>query len=325
MKVDVEKKKKTCWVMTDGSAGMEIQCIGLAEALGLEFLVKRIQTKKPWRWLPPAFWVAPLSQLNPDNDQVTPPWPDILISCGRHSIPINMAIKKASGDKTFTIHIQTPNTSPANFDLVIVPEHDKLRGPNVMVTEGALGRITPEILEEEGNKLKPSLEGLPKPIVTVLVGGSNKCYDLTPAVMSKLAQDLSSLHDQTGCSFLVTTSRRTGTENELILIKALADLPHQIWSGQGDNPYFGFLNLASAIIVTADSVNMVCEASSMGKPVYVFELPGGNRKFQHFHQRMQNLGYTRPFAGILEDWSSTPLLETKKIAIHVQKLLSERI
>jgi len=303
---------------------MEIQCVGLAEALGLDFIVKRIQTKKPWRWLPPSLWIAPLSQLKPESDPVTAPWPDILITCGRHSIPINMAIKKASGKKTFTIHIQTPNTNPANFDLVIVPEHDKLRGPNVLVTEGALGRITPELLESEGKRFRSSIESLPQPIVTVLVGGSNKCYDLTPTVMTKLAKDLSSLHDQTGCSFLVTTSRRTGHENESILTEALANLPHQIWTGQGENPYFGFLNLASAIVVTADSVNMVCEASSMGKPVYVFELPGGNRKFRHFHQRMQNLGFTRPFTGKLEQWSATPLLETRKIAANVQKILSER-
>lgn len=303
---------------------MENQCVGLAEALGLEFIVKRIQTKKHWRWLPPSLWITPLSQLKPESDPVTAPWPDILITCGRRSIPINMAVKKASGQRTFTIHIQTPNTNPANFDLVIVPEHDKLRGPNVLVTEGALGRITPELLESEGKRLRSSIENLPQPIVTVLVGGSNKCYDLTPAVMTKLAKDLSLLRDQTGCSFLVTTSRRTGHENETILTEALANLPHRIWTGQGENPYFGFLNLASAIVVTADSVNMVCEASSMGKPVYVFELPGGNRKFKHFHQRMQDLGYTRPFTGKLEQWSATPLLETRKIAASVQKILSER-
>ncbi|USG62394.1 mitochondrial fission ELM1 family protein [Sneathiella marina] len=310
--------------MTDGSAGMEVQCIGLAEALGLEYVVKRIQTKKPWRWFPPALWISPLSQLKPESDPINAPWPDILITCGRHSIPINMAIKKASGQKTFTIHIQTPNTNSANFDLVIVPEHDKLRGPNVLVAEGALGRITPELLKAEGDRLRSSIETLPRPIVTVLVGGSNKCYDLTPAVMSNLAKDLASLHDQTGCSFLVTTSRRTGHENETILAEALAKLPHQIWKGQGENPYFGFLDLASAIVVTADSINMVCEASSMGKPVYIFELSGGNQKFKHFHQRMQDMGYTRPFTGKLEQWSSTPLLETKRIASEVLKILSKR-
>jgi uncharacterized protein len=324
MKVEAKKSDMICWVVTDGSAGMENQCIGLAEALGLNFIVKRIQTTKPWHWLPPSLWLAPLTRLKPESDTLNSPWPDILITCGRQAIPMSLAIKKANSGETFTIHIQTPNTSARNFDLVIVPEHDRLRGPNVLVSEGSLGRITPELLAKEGRKFKPAIEDLSGPFVAVLIGGSNKCYDLTPTTMRKLVDSLAVLHDQTGCSFLVTTSRRTGRDNEKMLIAALKNLPHKIWTGVGENPYFGYLNLATAIIVTADSINMVCEASSMGKPVYVVDLPGGNRKFQHFHARMEKLGYTRRFAGKIDNWTSTPLLETQKIAKDVIKILENR-
>ncbi|MCR9213798.1 MAG: mitochondrial fission ELM1 family protein [Proteobacteria bacterium] len=314
-----DKAAPTAWVVTDGSAGMEIQCIGLAKALKLDYSVKRIATTKPWKWLPPALWLDPLNHLSPSGDQLTAPWPDVLISCGRQSIPLNMAVKKASAQKTFTIHIQTPNTSAANFDLVIVPEHDKLRGDNVLVCEGALSPITPEVLEQAALKFEGVLEGMPTPVYTVLIGGSNGCYNMTAEVMTDLVSKLAKLHQKTGCSFLVTTSRRTGPENEAILKSALDLVPHRLWTGDGDNPYFGFLALAEAIIVTPDSVNMVCEACSMGKPVYVFDLPGGNQKFNHFHRRMRDLGYTRPFVGLIEDWSATPLLETQKIADEVAK------
>ena len=37
----------TCWVVTDGKVGMEIQAIGLAEALGIEPVVKRIAPACP--------------------------------------------------------------------------------------------------------------------------------------------------------------------------------------------------------------------------------------------------------------------------------------
>ena len=109
MKTQSAVQNPSCWVVTDGSAGMEIQCIGLAEAMGLEFEVKRIVTTKPWRWLPPKFWLNPLKTLDKSGDLLNPPWPDVLITCGRQSIPLSLAIKKANGDKTFTIHIQTPN------------------------------------------------------------------------------------------------------------------------------------------------------------------------------------------------------------------------
>ncbi|PHQ71958.1 MAG: hypothetical protein COB93_01865 [Sneathiella sp.] len=320
-----DNKTKTCWIVTDGSKGMEIQCIGLATALGLNFSVKRIVTTKPWKWLPPRLWINPLARLDESGDHLDPPWPDILITCGRQSIPANLAVKKASGAKTFTIHIQTPNTAARNFDLVIVPEHDKLRGPNVLVSEGALSPITPEILSAAAAEFRPLVENLGTPLVAVLIGGSNSCYDMTSDVMTDLGAKLKGLHDETGCKFLVTTSRRTGQENEQILQSALSGIPHQLWTGNGENPYFGYLALAEALIVTGDSVNMVCESCSMGKPVYVFDLPGGSQKFRHFHQRMRDLGYTRPFQGVLERWESQPLLETVKIAGEVAEILRNRV
>ena len=321
MNKNARNKKTVCWIVTDGSAGMEIQCIGLAEALGLEFIVKRITTTKPWRWLPPQLWINPLSRLDDSGDLLEPPWPDFLITCGRQSIPMSLAIKRANGDKTFTIHIQTPNCSAGKFDLVVVPEHDKLRGRNVLVCLGALGQITPEKLRAAGEKFAPQISHLRPPLVTVLIGGSNRCYDMTAEVMHDLAKKLEALHKETNCSFLVTTSRRTGAENENILKRALSGVPHQLWTGEGENPYFGYLSLADALIVTGDSVNMVCEACSTGKPVHIFELPGGNPKFDSFHQSMRDKGYTRPFKGKLEQWTYPPLMETQKIANAIQEIL----
>ena len=52
-------------------------------------------------------------------------------------------------------------------------------------------------------------------------------------------------------------------------------MPHYLWDGEGENPYFGLLGLADFLVVTCDSVNMVSEAASTGKPVYVADLPGG--------------------------------------------------
>nr|WP_293959035.1 mitochondrial fission ELM1 family protein [Sneathiella sp.] len=322
--MSAKQNQMSCWIVTDGSAGMEIQGIGLAEALGLEFEVKRIVTKAPWRWLPPQFWINPLAHLDKSGDLLLPPWPDVLITCGRQSIPASLAIKKANGAKTFTIHIQTPNCDASKFDLVIVPEHDKLRGKNVLVCEGALGRITPEKLNEAGEKFRESVSRLPSPVVTVLIGGTNRCYEMTEEVMKDLASKLEALHEETKCSFLVTTSRRTGKANEKILKSALCNVPHRLWTGDGENPYFGYLALADALIVTGDSVNMVCEACALGKPVHIFELPGGNAKFNYFHKRMRDKGYTRPFKGHLEQWSYPPLLETQKVAAEVGVLLQER-
>ncbi len=315
---------KSCWVVTDGSAGMENQCIGLAEAMVTDFHVKRIKTQKPWRWLPPVLWLSPLKRLTPQSDILTPPWPDLLITCGRQAIPMSLAIRKSSQGKTFTIHIQTPNTAAHQFDMLVVPEHDRLRGENVLVSYGSLTRITPARLATEKQKFSQNLADMTSPVVTVLVGGPNRCYDVTPDVMQDLCHKLEILHNETGCHFLVTTSRRTGEENTSMLRQTLSGIPHQFWSGEGENPYFAFLEKADAVIVTADSVNMVCEAATAGKPVYIFPLPGGNRKFNFFHRAMQEKGYTRIFDGQLTSWTPPLLDETGRIAHLLQNAIAQR-
>ena len=65
----------SCWVVTDGKAGMESQCLGLAEALGLEPVVKRVGLRKFWRALTPYVRFGGRTQFA--GDALAPPWPDI--------------------------------------------------------------------------------------------------------------------------------------------------------------------------------------------------------------------------------------------------------
>jgi mitochondrial fission protein ELM1 len=106
-----------------------------------------------------------------------------------------------------------------------------------------------------------------------------------------------------------------------VLRDSLAGLSCEIWDGTGENPYFGYLGLADAIVATADSVNMVTEACATGKPVHVFHPPGGSAKFRRFHRSFEEAGYTRPFAGKLEKWSYDPPRETARVAAAIRARL----
>ena len=75
--------------------------------------------------------------------RLTPPWPDAVIGCGRNAVRPALAIKRASGGRTIAAHIQDPRFGRDRFDLMIVPRHDRLRGPRVLVTEAAVHRVTP--------------------------------------------------------------------------------------------------------------------------------------------------------------------------------------
>lgn len=309
------------WVVTEGHTGMENQALGLAEAIGLETEIKRVRLRFPWTYVPPSLLVPPLGAVAPGTDQLAPPWPDLMITCGRRSTGLSMAVRRASQGATFTVHIQDPLVNPRHFDLVVIPAHDKLRGlgrhANVLVTRAALHRVTPARLAAAAKNFGATFAELPRPLVAVLVGGSNRYFRLTAQIMRQVAAQLADLARNHGAGLLVTTSRRTGAANEEILRDALTGLSAQIWSGDGDNPYFAYLAAADAIIVTGDSVSMTSEACSTGKPVHVIGLDGGSRRFRAFHNSLRAAGMTRPFTGALETWAYDPPDDTEKVAAEV--------
>lgn len=290
---------------------MESQCVGLAAALGLKPSVKRVRMRAPWRLLSPYLRIG-LDSAFVDKSVLTPPWPDVLIASGRLSVPASLYVRRRSsrdGKPTFTIQIQDPVISPGNFDLVIAPLHDELKGRNVISTIGALHRVTAEALARESGKLAPRIAGLKPPFVGALVGGPNSAYRFGEPETAELARRLRQLAEKMGASLLVTPSRRTGKGNIRILQSVLDGVAAFVWDGQGENPYFGILGLSDFLVVTADSVNMISEACASGKPVFIYDLPGGSHKAARFQSALIARGIVRKFAIPLEVYSTSPLRE----------------
>ncbi|WP_376803707.1 mitochondrial fission ELM1 family protein [Candidatus Raskinella chloraquaticus] len=317
-------ERLSCWVISDGKAGMENQCLGLAERLGLQPEIKRVQLRSPWRELSPWMRMGQSHALSRKGDPLSAPWPDLIIATGRASVATSLWVKKKSGGRTLCVQIQNPVVGLSRFDLVVMPEHDGISGPNVVATRGGLHRVTPEFLAKEAERWAPLVDHLPVPRLAVLVGGSNGAYQLTPREMVRLTVSLAALAKEKKMGLMVTPSRRTGEANLAILQAGLHDCSAVIWDGQGDNPYYGFLGLADAFVVTCDSVNMVSEAASTGKPLHVVHLPGGSAKFTAFHQAMERDGYCRPFAGKIEEWRYSPLNDMQLVADRVRQLLVSR-
>ena len=314
----------SCWVITDGKPGMENQCVGLAEALGVAPEIKRISLRPPWRQLSPYFRAFLRFAPAPDCADIAPPWPDLVIASGRQSVPVGLRIRRTSRGRTFLVQIQDPVIDPRHFDMVIVPQHDRVRGDNVFVTTGSMHRVTADQLSRAAERHRERLAHLPERRVAVLIGGDNAVYRLTPERMRRLCDQLAALTREQGVGLMVTPSRRTGAANEAMLREALSGLPAEIWDGRGENPYFAYLGMADAIIATADSVNMVSEAASTGKPVHIVDLEGGSAKFTAFHESMRDAGLTRPFTGALESWDYTPPDETRRAAAEIQRRMAAR-
>lgn len=312
----MSERAPVCWVVTEGIAGTENQCIGVAEALGIAPVVKRVKLRFPWKQLSPWLRLCHDKALAAGSDAIAPPWPDIALVSGRKAVGVGLDIKRASGGKTLLVQIQDPKLPARLFDLVVAPQHDDIRGDNVLVTTAGLHRVTAEKLAAARQDWACKLAALPEPRVAVMIGGNSRAHRMTAAAAEKLADGLQKLAAE-GAGLMITASRRTGDANAALLREKITGKNVFFWDGQGENPYFGFLALADYIIVTEDSVSMVSEAISTGKPVYIASLEGGARRLDNFHRLLREQGYTRPFDGALQPWSYDPPQDTKKVAAWI--------
>lgn len=313
-----DSSSKEIWAISDGRAGMRNQALGLAEkvaaASGLSVVEKIITPTAPWKWLPVRWRPFKLAALG------TPP--ALAIGCGRAAIAPLLAMKRRSWP-TRTAYVQDPRIDPALFDLVVPPAHDGLSGPNVLATEGSMHRISPARLGAEAAPFQEKLATLPRPHIAVLIGGRSAAFDFTAETAHTLAQELLALPRG---SLLITASRRTGGEAAKILADALSGQP-DVWffEGEGPNPYFAFLHSADHILVTEDSANMVTEAVSTGKPVYILPQPlrSARRavKFRGFHNALYKAGRAKAFTGVLDGKANPPFDN----AAHVTQTLVDML
>ena len=303
---------------------MEAQGIAVAEAVGLPHSLKRVRVTGALRFLPARLqiYVPPARLLRSVacNEPLGPPWPRLVISIGRRSVAIALAVIRMAG--AFGLHIQNPKIPAHHFDLIAAPIHDGFTGTNVINTFGAVHSVTSARLTEGAENFAALIEPLPRPRIAVLLGGESQAFSLPPDHAAAFGMALARLVRDNGGSLLVTPSRRTMPESVRALSAAIADTPHFLWDGTGENPYHALLAFADAIVVTEDSVNMVTEAAGTGKPVYVQRLKGNSRRLSRFHALMRERGATRPFTGKLESWSYPPINDTELVASAIRTALA---
>ncbi len=304
-------------IITEDFAGLRAQALGLAEAAELAPELRTLQPREPWRRLPPAWWPAPLTAVTPDA--VRQPWPELLIGCGGKAAAV-VAAMRARGEVRGVI-VQHPRMDPRRFDLVVAARHDGLTGPNVVVTRTALHGATPQRLAAAAASWRAHLHHLPRPLVAVLVGGSNGRFRLGPAEGRELAGQLASMMDTDRVGLALTPSRRTDPTVVRDLAATLAPRGAFLWDSSGENPYLGLLALADAVVVTCDSVSMVSEAVATSAPVLVAALPGRSRRIGRFLAGLAGDGRIRPFGGRLQMWDAAPLDDTPMAAAEMRHRL----
>jgi mitochondrial fission protein ELM1 len=303
----------SCWIITDGKAGDEQQCIGVAASLGIIPEIKRVAPRAPWSFAMPWGPVDPAESCRAPHSALAPPFPMCVMASGRRSVPYLREIRKASGGGVFTVFLKDPRTGPDTADFIWAPLHDAVDGPNVFKTLTPPHRVSADRLSEARRAPDSRLDPARTPRVAVLVGGNGRHHHFTPGNIRAFADGLARLA-AAGAYLMITLSRRTPPDLEAAVKDIARRFPVFLWDGTGENPYISLLALAEWVIVTTDSYNLVGEAAASGAPMLLFAPQGGHAKFDRDLAELKKMGVAFDFDGTLTGTPHAPLDSTPVIA-----------
>ena len=302
-------------LLTQGMHGMISQVEGLAKALNLDYKHQTIKLKKFWNYVPPKF--TPISE-----DILSEKFScdaKVIISCGRKSVIPSIALKKKFGKNILNVHIQDPKVKLSNFDFIVAPEHDGLKGENVLVSKGAIHYLTNDELDANENYLKSRINSQKK-IVTFIIGGPTKYYDYNEKVVDSIFLKIKQNFLDNNYQLIVVPSMRT-PQNIIDKAKNYFNEDQIIIPNVDKKAYLCSLKNADHIIVTCDSTSMISEATITGKPIYVAQMPTikSNERFKNFFNLFVSLNIIKELGSPVEIWTYSKLNETNKIANQIKK------
>lgn len=255
------------WVLSAGKPGDDAQATLVAAAVGWPCVTRRLGV-----------------------DPLEAPWPDVVIASGRATEHVARRIAASAGGAVRIVQVGRPHGALKHLDLVVAPPQYALRDhPRVVRLALPLQRVDSAAMARAAAAWTPPPRmALPRPWIAALIGGSARPYVLDAAGGRDLGVRLGAAAHAVGGSLLVTTSRRTDPAAAQALADALTEpaVVHR-WTDGGSNPYLAFLGVADRIAVTADSVSMLADAVSTGKPVEIIALPrAGGRRLRDVVRRL---------------------------------------
>lgn len=312
----------TLWTLSDGHAGNVRQAAALAATLGADARDWALAARAPWRWAAPRLLPGADAAFGAGFAKALRQPPRLAIGCGRQGA---LATRLAGRAGARTVQILDPRIDPRHWDLVIAPEHDGLHGDNVLHVLGSLHPVDDAWLAA-ARDAHPAAGTLPGPRTALLLGGPSRHLRFDLAAFERLMAMLLPRIATEGGSLLATTSRRTPPDIVAALRARMIGLPGACWTGPSDgaNPYPGFLAWADRIVCSADSVNMLSEASATRVPVFVAEPGHVDGRPRRFIDALLDRGRVRALDAALAPFDAEPLRETARIAARVRERLGLR-
>ncbi|MEM8936702.1 MAG: mitochondrial fission ELM1 family protein [Pseudomonadota bacterium] len=317
-----KQKTLSVWVITDGKIGDDVQCLAVARGLADTFEKKIARPRPPWEWMAP--WGPPDPREAPSRagGAFGPPFPDVLFVSGRRAIPCGLAVKRASGGASFLAIMKDPRFGRARADLVWTPAHDRFSGNNVFKTLTSPHGLREKIQAAREQPLS-AIASLDGPILGVCLGGPSRGAQFDAASAAMFAEQLN-VARKDFASIAITPSRRTPPGFVRAIRDALSGDAVYIWDGDGDNPYIDILARSDALIVTADSHNMMSEAVATGIGVYAWRPKGLAPKLAWFVSELEKQGAVRSFDGPAAAFRRPAIDATQEIVAEIERRMRAR-
>ena len=231
---------------------------------------------------------------------------DVVISCGSALVGVNRMMKIENNARNLTV-LDPGYFDRGKFDLVVMPRHDLARGDlakeNMIITDMAPNLIRKDEIASLKSRMTDETKGkiAGRICVGLLFGGDNPCFIFGEELTRKIADDIKALCARVNGCFYATTSRRTSPVAEEILKKTLKGDAAcvDLVSGKEDKDEHTvekILALSDIIIVSGESISMVSEAVSSGKPVLVFfpdKTASRCTKYEQFVEDLETKGYLK--------------------------------
>ena len=304
----------------DGGAGNARQANALARALAPDDARECVlQPSLAARRFAPRTWPLLSDPFgNPFRAECEHP-PHIAIGCGRQAA-LATRLLRDHGSKA--VQLLDPRIGTHHWDLVVAPEHDGLRGDNVITMMGSLHPVD-DLWLAQARHDAPHIAAFPSPHTLLLVGGPTRHAALDDAGVHSLLRDLRALAVAEGGSFSAVASRRTPTHWCDALVDGDTAVPGLRWRDErdGPNPYAGLLAHADRIICTPDSVNMLSEAAATLAPVFVWSPHIVRGRPRRFIDELLESGRARVLDDTLAPFAVEPLRETARVADEVTRRL----
>jgi mitochondrial fission protein ELM1 len=306
-------------LLTQGMHGMISQVEGLAKALDIDFTHHTVELNNFWKMVPPK--ITPISQSvykKIDHDNF-----DIIISCGRKSVIPSIHLKNSSNKKIFNIHIQDPKVDLKHFDFIVAPEHDAMKGQNVISTRGAIHYLTENEINENKDYLNSFIKKDERKIWTLIMGGPTKYYDYSSKNINNIFKKINELSKIHNFQLVVIPSMRTPI-NITHYAKEYFGEDHTVIMDVDKKAYLSALAIAQNIIVTCDSSSMISESALTGKPIYIASIlpKKKDKRFQRFRNLFKELNITRNLGEEIKDWNYQKLDETNRVANIIKQKIN---